>query len=337
MRLARRHRAGHRRGRRLAAVRPLHGAGAVRAGARLLRRGDRQFGAVSGVGQRLRHRAGADAAVRPRARAAGARRRLHAVRQRRGLGVRRRLGRAGRAAARRARRARAALHDRRSVGRAARRQRERLAALRRPGALARRAGPMRCTAWSSATRCSTRCRCSCCISTAQAGSSAASRSARRDRRFAFADRPTALRPPHDEPRFAPGTATEIHPQAEAFVATLATRLQRGAAFFIDYGFPEAEYYHPQRTGGTLMCHRAHLADSRPAGRRGRQGHHRACRLHRRSRSPAQDAGLDVLGYTSQARFLMNCGLLDDLRGADARALSRRRSCSTSTRWASCSR
>ena len=40
-----------------------------------------------------------------------------------------------------------------------------------------------------------------------------------------------------------------------------------------------------------------------------------------SRSAAQDAGCDVLGYTSQARFLMNCGLLDDLRGADVRALA----------------
>ena len=53
---------------------------------------------------------------------------------------------------------------------------------------------------------------------------------------------------------------------------------------------------------------------------------------------AQDAGLDVLGYTSQARFLINCGLLDLLarrrRCASAR---RRRSCSPSTRWASCSR
>ncbi|MEY4363524.1 MAG: hypothetical protein RLZZ24_876, partial [Pseudomonadota bacterium] len=53
---------------------------------------------------------------------------------------------------------------------------------------------------------------------------------------------------------------EIHPQAEAFVRTLADRLQNGAAFFIDYGFPEAEYYHPQRHMGTLMCHQLHRSD-----------------------------------------------------------------------------
>ena len=61
----------------------------------------------------------------------------------------------------------------------------------------------------------------------------------------------------------PGTVTEIHPQAEAFTRTLARSLKRGAAFFIDYGFPEAEYYHPQRRGGTLMCHQAHQADADP--------------------------------------------------------------------------
>ena len=80
----------------------------------------------------------------------------------------------------------------------------------------------------------------------------------------WADRETALRPPVEpDVAFAPGTVTEIHPQAEAFVATIADRLQRGAAFFIDYGFPASEYYHPQRTGGTLVCHRAHRVDPDP--------------------------------------------------------------------------
>jgi len=37
----------------------------------------------------------------------------------------------------------------------------------------------------------------------------------------------------------------------------------GVAIFIDYGFPEAEYYLPQRHGGTLMCHQAHRADGDP--------------------------------------------------------------------------
>ncbi len=125
---------------------------------------------------------------------------------------------------------------------------------------------------------------------------------------AWADRATTLRPPVAG-GFVPGTVTEIHPQAEAFVRSLAERLRRGAAFFIDYGFPEAEYYHPQRSGGTLMCHHAHLADGNPLLP---HVNFSAIAL------AGQDAGLQVLGYTSQARFLLNCGLTEVLQGADLR-------------------
>jgi SAM-dependent MidA family methyltransferase len=141
--------------------------------------------------------------------------------------------------------------------------------------------------------------------------------------FGWQDRPTALRPPGDRPWRA-GTVTEIHPQAQAFVRTLAGALRRGAAFFIDYGFPEAEYYHPQRDGGTLMCHRAHRADADPladAGEKDITAHvdFSAIAL------AGQDAGLTVLGCTSQARFLLNCGLMRHLEGADlpARTMAQR--------------
>lgn len=135
--------------------------------------------------------------------------------------------------------------------------------------------------------------------------------------FAWADRATSLRPPV-EAGWEPGTVTEIHPQAQAFIRSLAERLTRGAAFFIDYGFPEAEYYHPQRRGGTLMCHRAHRADMDPladVGEKDITAHvdFSAVAL------AAQDAGLEVLGYTSQARFLLNCGLPGLLAQADLRA------------------
>ena len=132
--------------------------------------------------------------------------------------------------------------------------------------------------------------------------------------LAWSDRPTDLRPPFDGP-FARGTVTEIHPQAEAFITTLAERLTRGAAFFIDYGFPEAEYYHPQRSGGTLMCHRAHRADTDPlvdVGDKDITAHVNFSGIA----LAAQNAGLDVLGYATQAHFLMNCGVLDLLQGAD---------------------
>ena len=126
-------------------------------------------------------------------------------------------------------------------------------------------------------------------------------------RFEFADRPTDLRPPVAAP-FVPGTVTEIHPQAEAFVRTLAERLDRGAAFFVDYGFPDAEYYLPARRGGTLMCHRAQRSDTDPLTDVG----HKDITAHVNFSGvalAAQDAGCEVLGYTTQAHFLINCGLL----------------------------
>jgi SAM-dependent MidA family methyltransferase len=138
-----------------------------------------------------------------------------------------------------------------------------------------------------------------------------------DGQFVWADRATALRPPHEGP-FLPGSTVEIHPQAEAFMRSLAERLQRGAALFIDYGFPQAEYYHPQRQGGTLMCHQGHRADTNPLvdiGDKDITAHVNFSAVA----LAAQDAGLHVLGYTTQAHALINCGLLDLLQDADARA------------------
>jgi SAM-dependent MidA family methyltransferase len=131
--------------------------------------------------------------------------------------------------------------------------------------------------------------------------------------LAWIDRATDLRPPID----IPGDhdyLTEVHQQGEAFIRTLADRLERGAAFFIDYGFGEGEYYHPQRHMGTLMCHRGHLADTEPLadiGRKDITAHVNFTGLA----LAAQEAGLPVLGYTSQARFLMNCGFVERLARA----------------------
>jgi SAM-dependent MidA family methyltransferase len=133
--------------------------------------------------------------------------------------------------------------------------------------------------------------------------------------FRFADRPTELRPPVEIEGNGDYT-TEIHPQAEAFVRTLADRLERGAAFLVDYGFPEAEYYHPQRHMGTLMCHRGHLADADPladVGQKDITAHVNFTGIA----VAAQEAGLATLGYTSQARFLVNCGLAEVLQHASA--------------------
>lgn len=129
-------------------------------------------------------------------------------------------------------------------------------------------------------------------------------------RFAWADRPTALRPPV-EPDGPQDYLTEIHAQGEGFLRMLAQRLARGAAFLIDYGFPEGEYYHPQRHMGTLVCHQAHQVDSDPLADVGAKDITAHVNFTAMALA-AQDAGLNVLGYTTQAHFLINCGLLSNL-------------------------
>ena len=130
--------------------------------------------------------------------------------------------------------------------------------------------------------------------------------------LAWEDRPTALRPPI-EPVGEHDYLTEIQPQGEAFVASLAERLlsspKGGAAFFLDYGFPESEFFHPERHMGTVMCHQAHKADANPlaaVGLKDTTAHVNFTGIA----LAGQDAGLNVLGYTSQARFLLNLGLAE---------------------------
>jgi SAM-dependent MidA family methyltransferase len=119
-----------------------------------------------------------------------------------------------------------------------------------------------------------------------------------------------------------GTVVELHAQAEAFIQTLAQQWVRGVAFFIDYGFPEDEYYHPQRispSGGTLMCHQRHRSDTDPLSQVGLKDITAHVNFTGIAMT-AQNAGLQVLGYTSQARFLINNGLtrfMEQLQGPHA--------------------
>ena len=148
-----------------------------------------------------------------------------------------------------------------------------------------------------------------------------------DDAFVWQDRPTPLRPPveaegdHDY-------LTEIHPQAEAFIHTLGDRLTRGAALFLDYGFGESEYYHPQRHMGTVMCHRAHRSDDNPlveVGLKDITAHvnFTGIALAAQEQPLPVGQGWNVLGYTTQAHFLINCGLLPkmELQTQAGRALA----------------
>jgi len=115
--------------------------------------------------------------------------------------------------------------------------------------------------------------------------------------------------------------TELNLTARAFVKSFARVVKRGALIFIDYGFPAVEYYHPQRAGGTLMCHYRHHAHDDPFVLPGLQD----ITTHVDFTAMATagvDAGLGVLGYTTQAQFLVNAGITDILAetpAADVRA------------------
>lgn len=107
----------------------------------------------------------------------------------------------------------------------------------------------------------------------------------------------------------PGYGSEVSAVVSAWSADLARWLARGVALLIDYGFPRREYYHPQRLMGTLMCHYRHHAHAEPLwlpGLNDITAHVDFTAVA----DAAHGAGLDVLGYTTQAHFLLNCGLLD---------------------------
>jgi SAM-dependent MidA family methyltransferase len=111
-----------------------------------------------------------------------------------------------------------------------------------------------------------------------------------------------------------GYASEVGLMARAWTATMGQWLQRGLALLIDYGFPRREYYHPQRAMGTLMCHFRHRAHADPLWLPGLNDITAHVDFSAIART-AQDAGLQLLGYTSQARFLLDCGLLELLSQA----------------------
>ena len=106
-----------------------------------------------------------------------------------------------------------------------------------------------------------------------------------------------------------GYQSEINMRAQAWVRQMGSWLERGGALLIDYGFPRHEYYHPQRSEGTLMCHFRHHAHAEPLILPGLQDITAHVDFTAMA-DAALDGGLDVLGYTSQARFLLNAGLPD---------------------------
>jgi SAM-dependent MidA family methyltransferase len=132
-----------------------------------------------------------------------------------------------------------------------------------------------------------------------------------DDRFAWAERPAPL---HLSEAVAhlpvePPYESEVGLAATGWVSAWGQRLEAGVLLLLDYGLPRHEYYHPERAGGTLRCHYRHRSHGDPFWWPGLSD----ITAHVDFTAVAEAghaAGLDVLGYTSQANFLMNCGLGD---------------------------
>ncbi len=130
--------------------------------------------------------------------------------------------------------------------------------------------------------------------------------------FAFEDQPlqdgelrrraAAVFPPGDY-----DYVSEINFAAEALVRTVAGSLEAGLVLFVDYGFPEREYYHPQRSMGTIRCHYRHRVHGDPFFMPGLQDITAHVDFTAMARA-AEQGGAEVFGFTTQAYFLISCGL-----------------------------
>jgi len=113
-------------------------------------------------------------------------------------------------------------------------------------------------------------------------------------------------------KLEPGYRSERMLQAEAWTSTIGAALESGVLLLIDYGFPRAEYYHSDRSRGTLMCHYRHHNHSDPFFWPGLQDI--TCHIDFTAIAEAgRSQGLTLSGYCDQANFLMSCGLLDILQ------------------------
>jgi len=112
-----------------------------------------------------------------------------------------------------------------------------------------------------------------------------------------------------------GYVSECAPARQRFIGSLGACVKTGVVLLFDYGYGRAEYYHPQRSSGTLRCFHRHQAHDDPLILTGLQD----ISVHVDFTAVAEaalGAGLDVAAYTTQAEFLLATGLLEACRGVD---------------------
>ncbi|HEX9208524.1 MAG TPA: SAM-dependent methyltransferase [Steroidobacteraceae bacterium] len=119
-------------------------------------------------------------------------------------------------------------------------------------------------------------------------------------------------------RLPDGYESEVNPALGPWLQAVAATLERGVLLFVDYGLPRREYYSAERTQGTLLCHFRHRFHDDALARVGLQDI-TAWVDFTAVAEAAQAGGLEVTGYTTQAHFLIGCGLgefVADVSGLD---------------------
>ena len=130
----------------------------------------------------------------------------------------------------------------------------------------------------------------------------------------------SLRPPAGDP-WPEGYVSEVNLGLGPWLAALGSALERGVMLFVDYGLPRREYYAPERSDGTLLCHFRHRFHADPFARPGLQDITAWVDFTALAEA-AQAAGLDLAGYTTQAHFLIGNGIGEFVAVADLDVVER---------------
>jgi SAM-dependent MidA family methyltransferase len=110
-----------------------------------------------------------------------------------------------------------------------------------------------------------------------------------------------------------GARLEVSPAAAAWMREVASRLARGYALVVDYGYPASELYRDHRLRGLVRAYEGHTVTDDPYGAPGEQdltAHVDFSALI----ASGQEAGLDLVGLATQADFLANAGMGEFLVG-----------------------
>lgn len=121
-------------------------------------------------------------------------------------------------------------------------------------------------------------------------------------------------------QLSPGYVSEANLRLAPWLEMLGKRLGQAVVLLIDYGYTRREYYHPQRNMGTLICHYRHQAHDDALLRPGLQDITANVDFSAVAEA-GEKAGLELLGFNSQANFLLGCGLEELLARSDPEAVA----------------